>query len=91
MVAVSLIGTPLGEPGEWHEAEERLEQVGLSQLAEPWWLLHEDGSEQKVVVVEIDHHHVVVANADYALVAGAPRDIGDRIEIAVPTDRLRPA
>ncbi len=91
VIAMSLLGTPMGEAGDWHDAEQLLEQVGLSQLAEPWWLSHEDGSEQKVVVVEVDVERVVVANADFAHVVGAPRDIGDRIEIDVPTHRLRPA
>ncbi|MGJ9423535.1 hypothetical protein [Aeromicrobium sp. CF3.5] len=91
VVAMSLLGTPLGEPGDWHDAEECLDQIGLSQLAEPWWLSHDGGPDQKVAIVEVDREHVVVANADFALVIGVPRDIGDRQQIAVPTDRLRPA
>lgn len=91
VIAMSLLGVPMGEPGDWHEAEERLEQVGLSQLAEPWWLSRDDGSDQKVAIVELDREHAVVVDADTALVVGVPRDISDRQKIAVPTDRLRPA
>lgn len=90
VIAMSLLGTPMGEPGDWNDAEELLEQVGLSQLAAPWWLSHGDAPNQKVAIVEIDRERVVVVNADTALVVGVPRDVSDRQEIAVPTDRLRP-
>ncbi|MGJ9412461.1 hypothetical protein ACHAAC_07095 [Aeromicrobium sp. CF4.19] len=91
VVPVTLVGTPLAEPSDRFAAEQELEAVGLSYLAEPWLLRHDDGSEQRVVVVEVDPERVVVANADFALVVGAPRDIGDRVELPNPTDRLRPA
>lgn len=90
VIAMSLLGTPMGEPGDWFDAEELLDQVGLSQLADPWWLSHDDAPDQKVAIVEVDREHVVVAHADFALVVGTPRDIGDRQVLPVPTDRLRP-
>ena len=92
VVPVNLVGHHLGDPMDRYSAEQLLEEAGLSYLAEPWWLRHDDGTEQKVVIIEIDADQVVVANADFALVVGRPQDmIGDRITLTVPTDRLRPA
>ena len=92
IVPVNLVGHPIGEAMDRFAAEQHLEEAGLSYLAEPWMLRHDDGTEQRVVIVEIDADQVVVANADFALVMGRPSDmIGDQITLTVPTDRLRPA
>jgi hypothetical protein len=89
---VNLVGHPIGEAMDRFAAEQLLEDAGLSYLAEPWWLRHDDGTEQRVVIIEIDADHVVLADAAFALVMGRPRDmVGDQITLSVPTDRLRPA
>lgn len=91
VVPINLVGHPLGEPMERFAAEDLLEDAGLSYLAEPWLLRHDDGSEQRVVIVEVDADHVVVTDAQFALVVGRPPETVDRLTLSVPTDRLRPA
>jgi hypothetical protein len=91
VVPINLVGHPIGAAMERFAAEDTLENAGLSYLAEPWLLRHDDGSEQRVVIVEVDADCVVVTDAQFALVAGRPTDMIDRVTLSVPTDRLRPA
>jgi len=91
VVPMTLLGTVAGEPTDEWSAGQVLDDLGLSYLADRWVLVHEDGSEQRVVLVEVGPDRVVVANADFAQVVGAPRDIGEQIVLDVPTDRLRRA
>ena len=91
VVPVNLVGHPIGDAMDRLEAEQLLEAAGLSYLAEPWVLRHDDGTEQRVVIVEVDADHVVVTDAQFALVVGRPADMVDRVTLSVPTDRLRPA
>ena len=91
VVPVNLVGHPVGEAMDTYTAEQTLEDVGLTYLAEQWLLRQDDGTEKRVVIIEIDADHVVVGDAEFALVVGRPADmIGDRVTLAVPTDRLRP-
>lgn len=93
VVPMTLLGTPLGEPMTVFAAEQVLEEVGLSYLAERWLLRHDEGelagTEQQVVVVEATPELAVLANADFAQVVGAP--IGAPLRVPLPTDRLRRA
>lgn len=91
VVPVNLVGHPIGEAMDRFAADELLEEAGLSYLAEPWLLRKDDGTEQRVVIVEVDADHVVVTDAAFALVAGRPKDMIDTVTLSVPTDRLRPA
>ena len=90
VVPINLVGHPIGEAMARFAAEDLLEDAGLSYLAEPWVLRHDDGTEQRVVIVEVDANHVVVTDAQFALVVGRPSDMVDRVTLTVPTDRLRP-
>ncbi len=67
VVPINLVGHPIGEAMERFAAEDMLEDAGLSYLAEPWVLRHDDGSEQRVVIVEVDADRVVVTDAQFAL------------------------
>jgi hypothetical protein len=91
VVPMNLVGHPIGTAMDRFAAEELLEDAGLTYLAEPWVLRHDDGTEQRVVIVEVDADHVVVTDAQFALVVGRPTDMVDRVTLSVPTDRLRPA
>jgi hypothetical protein len=92
VVPVNLVGHPVGGAMDEYLAEQTLEDVGLSYLAEQWLLRQDDGTDKRVVILEIDADHVVVGDAEFALVVGRPADmIGERVTLAVPTDRLRPA
>ena len=54
VVPVNLVGHPIGDAMDRFAAEELLEDAGLSYLAEPWLLRHDDGTEQRVVIVEVE-------------------------------------
>ena len=90
VVPVNLVGHPIGDAMDRFAAEELLEDAGLSYLAEPWLLRHDDGTEQRVVIVEVDADHVVVADAQFALVVGLPKDMAETVTLTVPTERRRP-
>ncbi len=85
---MSLLGTALDTSADRFTAEQVLAATGLSYLADQWILRQPDGTEQRVVIVELDAARAVVTPADFALVVGRPTDEGDAIEIAIPTDRL---
>jgi hypothetical protein len=91
VVPVNLVGHPIGDAMDRFAAEELLENAGLSYLAEPWLLRHDDGTEQRVVIIEVDADHVVVTDAQFARVVGLPKDMAETLTLSVPTDRLRPA
>jgi hypothetical protein len=92
VIPMNLVGHPVGAAMDVFAAEQTLEDVGLSYLAEQWLLRQDDGSDRRVVIIEIDADHVVVGDAEFALVVGRPADmIGERVTLPVPTDRLRPA
>lgn len=89
VVPCTLLGTDLSGPLGRDDAETTLEDVGLSYLAETWLLSDDDGTQRRVVLVEVDSSRAVVADAGSALVVGAPDEIRARTEVALPTDRLR--
>jgi hypothetical protein len=91
VVPVNLVGHPIGHAMDQFAAEELLEDAGLSYLAEPWVLRHDDGTEQRVVIIEVDADHVLVTDAQFALVVGRPKDMVETVTLSIPTDRLRPA
>ena len=90
VVPVNLVGHPIGDAMDRFAAEELLEEAGLSYLAEPWLLRQDDGTEQRVVIIEVDADHVVVTDAQFALVMGRPTEMVETVTLSVPTDRLRP-
>ncbi len=87
VVPVNLVGHPVGAAMDVFTAEQTLQDVGLSCLAEQWLLRNDDGSDQRVVIVEIDADQIVVSHADFGRISS----FGERTTLAVPTDRLRPA
>lgn len=98
VVPVTLFGHPLAdEPGEDWWAEQVLEDLGLSYLADRWELVREDGTTSRVVISECSPEQVVVALAEFAQVIApdgvdrSTEDWGTTWTLPVPTDRLRPA
>lgn len=87
----TLVGTWLGGPSARDEAEEVLDEVGLSYLIEPWELVTEDGTAVRVVLLEISAERVVVGEATSAQVVGAPVTEHSRVVLTNPSDRLRRA
>lgn len=93
---VTLFGHPLAdEPGEDWWAEQVLEDLGLSYLADRWELVREDGTTSRVVISECSPERVVVALAEFAQVIApdgvdrSAEDWGKQWTLPVPTDRLR--
>jgi hypothetical protein len=89
VVPATIFGHRLDDPMPVHAAEQTLEDIGLSYLADVWLLRDDDGADQRVVLLEATPEHVVVANAAFAHVVGQPRDLMERRVLEVPTDRLR--
>ncbi len=92
VVPRGLVGNALGGPlDDWDAAEQVIADVAMRQLGERWVFTTDEGHELPVVVLEIDPARVVVGEADFGQVVGRPAEDGWRIEVEVPTDRLRPA
>jgi hypothetical protein len=84
---VTVFGHPLAEPSGEYDASAVLDAVGLSYLADRWWLSLPDRTEPIAVqVVEADPDTVRVKNID----PGYEGDVRQHFTLPVPTDRLRP-
>jgi hypothetical protein len=80
-VPVTIFGYVLSGPVDRDEAEHVLESIGLSYLAERWWL-RLDQTRIAVEIVEASPQRVVVKNVDF----GHDGDIGERFTPAAPID-----
>ncbi len=67
-VAVSLLGRDVSEPVEWHEAEESLDALGLSWLAEVWTLERRGEAPLRVRIADVRPGRVVVQTDDFGAV-----------------------
>lgn len=67
-VAVSLLGWAVSEPVDWLAAEEALESVGLSYLADVWMLERAEADALRVRMVEVSTARVVVQTDDYGAI-----------------------
>lgn len=67
-VAVSLIGRELSGPVDWTTAEEALEEVGLSWMADVWMLERPDGDPLRVRLVEVTPDGVLVQTDDFGAI-----------------------
>jgi hypothetical protein len=87
--ARTLFGYPVGAVSSQGKAEQTLESIGLSYLAERW-LLSIDGRDEpvRVQIVEVTPVKVTVKSVDY----GYEDDYGTAFTLDVPIlpDRLRP-
>lgn len=69
-VPVDLFGHDLAEPSDWHEAESTLEEHGLGWLDGVWLLRHDDGSDERVRIVEVSPTRVLVKTDDMNALGG---------------------
>ena len=87
--ARTVFGYPVGAVSDQQHAEQTLESIGLSYLAERW-LLSIDGRDEPITVqiVEATASKVTVKSVDY----GYEGDYGTAFTLDVPIqpDRLRP-
>lgn len=79
-VAVALIGWEVSGPLDWLEAEDALESVGLSYLADVWMLERADDAPLRVRLVEVTPRRIVVQTDDF----GAIDVPVDRFELPWP-------
>lgn len=86
----SLLGVPVGKPGELADAETRLDELGLAALIEPWEFVDGSGAARRVVIREINRSFVTIQSAEFALVAGASTASREVMKLDLPTERLRP-
>lgn len=90
LAPVTVFGYPLGGGSPREDAERRLDEVGLSYLADRW-LLDVPGrvepiSTISVEIVEANPQRITVKNVDF----GDERDYGTRFTLDVPiTGELR--
>jgi len=79
-----------GEPLEWLDAEELLEELGIGYLADRWTLRFPDGSERPVRIGEASPRGIVVVADEY----GAASAVGanpERFPLPFPVgDALAP-
>ncbi|WP_105565799.1 hypothetical protein [Microbacterium halophytorum] len=86
-VVVDLLGHERTGVVDWFEAERTLDELGLSYLAEPYELLHDDGTWLRVRIAEVHAGRVRVKEDDGGAV-GAPQ-VYYELPVPVPADRLR--
>jgi hypothetical protein len=85
-IPVTVFGYALGEPTDEYDAQQILESVGLSCLADRWLLTPDGRSEPiSVQIVEASPLHLVVKTVDF----GYEGDIGTTFVLDVPPNRLR--
>lgn len=87
-VPVTLFGHSLAEALDEDEARSTLDSLGLSYLADHWWLtLPEREEPVRVQIVEVTPRHMRVANTDFGY---EEADYGHVFVLDVPeTGRLR--
>lgn len=91
VVPRGLVGNALADPmPDWDEAAAAIDELSMRQLGGTWALTTDDGAEQRVVILEIDPVRAVVGDAANAQVVGRPQEDAWRLEVEVPTGRLRP-
>ena len=79
-VPVTVFGYVLSDPADRDQAEHVLESVGLSYLAERWWLRLNDNRRITVEIVEASPTQVVLKNVDF----GYEGNFGERFTLSAP-------
>lgn len=67
-VAIDLLGEERTKPVEWVDAEQCLDELGLSYLAEPYELLLESGKWIPVRLTSVSADRIEVKSEDYGSV-----------------------
>ena len=85
-VPVTVFGYVLSDPVDRDQGAHVLESVGLSYLAERWWLRLNDNRKITVEIVEASPTQVVLKNVDF----GYEGNFGERFTLTAPIgdDRL---
>lgn len=89
-VAVDVLGHEITGPVDWLDAEEALEERGLSFLAEPWLLTLPDGTDVRVRITEVSPRRIRVREDDLGAAAAVGADMRDHILPFPAPSTLRP-
>jgi hypothetical protein len=84
--AITVFGGLLGEHADAGDAERQVREIGLSALAERWWI-YADGKWQRCLLIEASPDRVVVVIATYPWEA-PPQVVppGTPLQLAEPAD-----
>jgi len=82
LTPVTVFGYPIAQPTDRDEAEEILNRLGLSCLAERWNLHREGQTPIQVEIVEASPERVVVKTIGF----GGEPEYGTRITLSAPID-----
>lgn len=89
-VAVDMLGWEITGEVDYLEAEEALEERGLSFLADPWVLEHPDGTSERVRITEINTQRITVRQDDFGVAAVAGANVRDYVLPFPAPSTLRP-
>jgi len=79
---VTVFGYPIAEPTKREDAEETLNRLGLSYLAERWTLHRESQTPIQVEIVEASPQRVVLRHVDFS----SGLEYGTRFTLTAPID-----
>lgn len=86
-IAIDLLGREVTEPVDWVSAEERLEELGIGYLADPYELHVGEGTWLRVRITEVSSRSIKVSQ-DHGGAIDAPQ-IDYSVAFPMPAD-LRP-
>lgn len=89
-VAIDVLGREVTGAVDWLEAEDALEERGLSFLAEPWLLGLDDGREVRVRITEASPHRIRVREDDFGAASVVGADMRDHVLPFPAPAALRP-
>ncbi|WP_120003034.1 hypothetical protein [Nesterenkonia muleiensis] len=88
-VAVDILGREVTGEVDWLEAEETLDAMGLSFLAEPWLFQRADGTTVRVRITELSPSGIRVREDDFGAAAAVGADVQDHSLPFPAPDTLR--
>lgn len=74
-IAVDVLGREITGEVDWLEAEESLDELGISFLAGPWMLQRSDGTEVRVRITEASPYGIRVLEDEF----GAASAVGAKV------------
>lgn len=89
-IAVDMLGREVTGEVDYLEAEEALEERGLSFLAEAWLLEHPDGTSERVRITEVNPERITVRQDDLGVAAAAGVNVRDYVLPFPAPATLRP-
>lgn len=76
-VAVDVLGREVTGAVDWLSAEEALDELGLSFLAEQWWFERSDGRVVRVRITEVSPRGIRIREDDFGAAAAVGAQVQD--------------